>query len=331
MQIRLFQPRFPSPEPFWLDPWGAKEPAASPEGVFRIHVYALVPFALGLLSLVLLTAAFLAFSARSALLRDNDLRVRDIYPEGLRAARFDRDLKQRTYAEAIAAQAAQPDAEALEKLRKADRAATTLVARIEGALNRVSPDLVVREDAQSKEADPAKKKEKTEAVAEIAGRFGERAVGTYSLGRTQMAFWLFLVVAGYIYIAMSIGQFFGIMNGEVVALLGISAATGLGAVILNGDAYSERVTRGYFNDVLSIDDTPQLQRIQALAWTLILGAIFIWIAVGEYRFAPFDDTLLLLMGLASGMYLGFKAREPEVVQQSAGGEAGAPAADQGVG
>ena len=94
-------------------------------------------------------------------------------------------------------------------------------------------------------------KDCVERAEKLDRRTLDRAVGSYSLGRTQMAFWLFLVIAGYLYIAMSIGQMFGIMNPALLTLLGISTATGLGSVLINRAAYSRQTTGGYLNDVLS--------------------------------------------------------------------------------
>ncbi|MER8394950.1 hypothetical protein NKH10_24040 [Mesorhizobium sp. M1340] len=140
-------------------------------------------------------------------------------------------------------------------------------------------------------------------------QFADRAVGPYSLGRTQMAFWLFLVVAGYVFIAMSFDLYYGLLTNEILWLLGISGATGLGSVLINAGTAEGRTSRGFVNDVLSVDGAPQLQRIQAVAWTLILGALFVWTAARDFRLPKFDPTLLLLMGLVSGLYLGFKAQE----------------------
>lgn len=140
-------------------------------------------------------------------------------------------------------------------------------------------------------------------------QFADRAIGSYSLGRTQMAFWLFLVIAGYIFIAMSFDLYYGLLSNEILWLLGISGATGLGSVLINAGTTEGRTSRGFVSDVLSVDGAPQLQRIQAIAWTLILGALFVWTVARNFRLPVFDPTLLLLMGLVSGLYLGFKAQE----------------------
>ncbi|MDR9777409.1 hypothetical protein RJJ65_33195 [Rhizobium hidalgonense] len=151
-------------------------------------------------------------------------------------------------------------------------------------------------------------------------QFADRATGPYSLGRTQMAFWLFLVIAGYIFIAMSFDLYYGLLSNEILWLLGISGATGLGSVLINAGTTEGRTSRGFVSDVLSVDGAPQLQRIQAIAWTLILGALFVWTVARNFRLPVFDTTLLLLMGLVSGLYLGFKAQE-EAKGEAAKGDA----------
>lgn len=151
-------------------------------------------------------------------------------------------------------------------------------------------------------------------------QFADRAIGPYSLGRTQMAFWLFLVIAGYIFIAMSFDLYYGLLSNEILWLLGISGATGLGSVLINAGTTEGRTSRGFVSDVLSVDGAPQLQRIQAIAWTLILGALFVWTVARNFRLPVFDPTLLLLMGLVSGLYLGFKAQE-EAKGEAAKGDA----------
>ena len=46
-----------------------------------------------------------------------------------------------------------------------------------------------------------------------------------------------------------------------------------------------------------------------IVWTSILAIIFIWNVVWNFAFVDFDTNLLLLMGIASSTYLGFKTQE----------------------
>jgi hypothetical protein len=138
---------------------------------------------------------------------------------------------------------------------------------------------------------------------------GGAPVGTFSLGRTQMALWLVLTIAGFIFIWLTLGQFLNVITGSVLVLLGINGATGLAAIQLNNPAQATSTTRSFFADILNDGDGPKLQRIQVLAWTVILAIIFIWNAVANFVFVAFDTNLLLLMGIANTMYLGFKPME----------------------
>jgi hypothetical protein len=65
--------------------------------------------------------------------------------------------------------------------------------------------------------------------------------------------------------------------------------------------------RTVFEDLLTEEaGTYDFHRFQILAWTLILGSVFI-VKVFYDRIMPtFDSNVLLLMGLSSGAYLGFK-------------------------
>jgi hypothetical protein len=66
----------------------------------------------------------------------------------------------------------------------------------------------------------------------------------------------------------------------------------------------------WFTDILSDAEGVSFHRFQLLSWTIVLGAIF---AVGAYRdlaMPVFDTTLMGLLGLSAGTYLGLKIPEP---------------------
>jgi hypothetical protein len=133
--------------------------------------------------------------------------------------------------------------------------------------------------------------------------------GSFSLGRSQMAVWFFLVIVAYVFISMTLGQYLNLISENVLVLLGISGATGLAAIQVSGDKAADRPSKNFVYDILCDGEGPQLQRIQTVAWTLVLGGIFAWVAVQDFRLVPFDTNLLLLMGIASSLYLGFKFQE----------------------
>lgn len=70
-----------------------------------------------------------------------------------------------------------------------------------------------------------------------------------------------------------------------------------------------RVTEGLIADLLTDKTGVSFHRFQMLCWTLILGAIFIFSVVADLAMPTFNTTLLALMGISAGTYLGFKFPE----------------------
>ena len=69
-------------------------------------------------------------------------------------------------------------------------------------------------------------------------------------------------------------------------------------------------SRGFLADLLSVADGPALHRFQNLLWNAALGIVFV---VGAYRtltLPEFDATLMVLLGISQGLYLGLKLPEP---------------------
>jgi hypothetical protein len=50
-------------------------------------------------------------------------------------------------------------------------------------------------------------------------------------------------------------------------------------------------------------------RFQIVVWTLILGVVFVSEVLTKLAMPVFDATLLTLMGISSGTYLGFKVSQ----------------------
>lgn len=173
---------------------------------------------------------------------------------------------------------------------------------------------------------------------------GARTAGTrptdkpYSLSRFQMAFWFFLVVATYVFIWMVTGELDTITE-SILALIGIGAGTALGSALIDSSADQQSAektattadadakTRGFLRDVLDDGGGISFHRFQMFVWTLVLGIIF---GVSVYRhlsMPQFSATLLGLMGVSSGTYLGFKFPEKtnrEAVQTAEEGAAAVP-------
>jgi hypothetical protein len=139
-------------------------------------------------------------------------------------------------------------------------------------------------------------------------------VGTFSLGRTQMALWLGLVTAGFIFLWLTLGFYLNVITASILVLLGLNGATGLAAVAIDQPATAagtstQRQSKSFLSDLISDGSGPKLHRIQVVIWTLILAVIFFWNTVWNFVFVDFDTNLLLLMGIANAMYLGFKPSE----------------------
>jgi len=168
----------------------------------------------------------------------------------------------------------------------------------------------------------------------------DRASGTpagklppYSLSRFQMAFWSFLIISAYLFIWI-VTKELDTITGSVLALLGIGSATALSAKLIDtgktaaaaanggGDAAQpppaaapppspkgSNVSRGFLHDVLSDSEGISLYRFQLFVWTWVLGIIFIASVYHGLQMPQFNPTLLGLMGISSGTYLGFKVPE----------------------
>ena len=62
-------------------------------------------------------------------------------------------------------------------------------------------------------------------------RDGDNA-SAFSLGRCQMAWWLYLVTASFVYILLVTGQVSSVLTSDALVLLGISGPTGLAAMFI---------------------------------------------------------------------------------------------------
>lgn len=66
---------------------------------------------------------------------------------------------------------------------------------------------------------------------------------------------------------------------------------------------------GFLRDILSDGSGVSFHRFQILAWTIVLGIMFLSSVYNELTMPEFSATLLGLMGLSSGTYIGFKFPE----------------------
>jgi hypothetical protein len=127
----------------------------------------------------------------------------------------------------------------------------------------------------------------------------------YSLARAQMAWWFFLLVVGYVFIWLVTGEADSI-EPSLLGLVGISAATALAAVAMT-PSRGPRASEGFMRDLISDDrGVVALDRLQVVVWTLVLGGIFLTSVLWDLTMPEFSATMLALMGISSGTYIGFK-------------------------
>jgi len=136
----------------------------------------------------------------------------------------------------------------------------------------------------------------------------------YSLSLFQMSFWFFLVIAAYVFMWLITDELDTITD-SVLALIGIGAATALAATLIDQKKTAPMpdepggLSKGFLNDVMSDPTGISLHRFQMFVWTIVLGVIFIGSVYKSLEMPQFSATLLGLMGISSGTYLGFKVPE----------------------
>lgn len=108
------------------------------------------------------------------------------------------------------------------------------------------------------------------------------------------------------------------------ATIGAQPARFLGLVPRQSDLAAQRTlaisrykkltgqSEAWFIDILSDANGVSLHRFQLFAWTAILGIIFIVASYRNLAMPIFDTTLMGLLGLSAGTYLGLKIPEPTV-------------------
>ncbi len=72
---------------------------------------------------------------------------------------------------------------------------------------------------------------------------------------------------------------------------------------------SATVSGGFLRDILTDSSGYSFHRFQIFAWTIVLGIIFVSSVYNNLTMPEFSPTLLGLMGLSAGTYIGFKFPE----------------------
>jgi hypothetical protein len=76
------------------------------------------------------------------------------------------------------------------------------------------------------------------------------------------------------------------------------------------NAIAPFVSDGWYKDLTTDSNGAALHRVQTLAWTLALGVIFVIGVIANRQMPQFDSSLLLVLGISSAGYVGFKYPEP---------------------
>ena len=155
----------------------------------------------------------------------------------------------------------------------------------------------------------------------------EGLVKPFSLARCQMAWWFVLITSCFIGISLIAMDTSHIVTPQSLMLLGVSSITALGSAAINiakSDAPGtppppDPTARAqqpphqpaqphvsFLRDLLTDGSGWAFHRVQVLVWTMILGVITLWSAYAKLSLPDFDTNLLILMGISSGLYLGFK-------------------------
>jgi hypothetical protein len=75
-------------------------------------------------------------------------------------------------------------------------------------------------------------------------------------------------------------------------------------------AIKPKLTTGKWRiDIISDENGVSFHRLQVVLWTVILACVFIWSVAHTFSMPEFDSTLLVLLGISNGTYLGFKFQE----------------------
>jgi hypothetical protein len=132
---------------------------------------------------------------------------------------------------------------------------------------------------------------------------------TYSLGRTQMAWWFAIVFASFVFLWLVTGEVPAI-SGQALALLGMSSATTMASTAVTPGRLSDDGVEGvFFLDLLSDAQGVAIHRFQMVVMTIAIGLIFLYDVATRLAMPEFDPSILTLIGISSATYVGLKIPE----------------------
>ena len=111
------------------------------------------------------------------------------------------------------------------------------------------------------------------------------------------------------------------LSAQAASQRAAEVAAALETVRYEIDYLSRHSFMQLMEDWLSENGQIAFHRFQMLVWTLILGVIFVSRVVYELKMPEFSDTLLGLMGISAGTYIGFKVPEMKRAAEQKAAEA----------
>ena len=140
--------------------------------------------------------------------------------------------------------------------------------------------------------------------------------GPYSLSRTQMAIWSWVVMNAYFFLFVMTRDPTIDIPVSILGLLGISATTYVAAVLVDrrDTTTTPAKSRGFLKDIAGGENGVELHRLQIIAWTGVMVFVFIMRVFHTLAIPDFNPTLLGLLGLSAGTYVGFKFPESQKSQ-----------------
>jgi hypothetical protein len=144
----------------------------------------------------------------------------------------------------------------------------------------------------------------------------------FSLSISQLAFWTFLIFGAYLIIYGITGDYTNILTEQSLILLGINSITAFGTSLIDGQGNekkrkgSQRISEGFFYDILSDINGVNFHRFQTFIWTVAIGLFFVWEVIKNLAMPEFDETLLTLQGISAATYLGLRGQEQHAMTKN---------------
>lgn len=134
---------------------------------------------------------------------------------------------------------------------------------------------------------------------------------TFSLARTQMAWWTLIIVGSYIYEWIASGAM-PPLSAQALALMGIYSVLTVGSrsVDLARDTHFPPSVPLFFRDLVSDESGVAIHRLQMLVFTIIVGLMFVYQVLTTTSMPPLEPYTLAIIGISGATYIGLKSTEP---------------------